>query len=140
MEGVKQGLYPDSVPGQEQPLCPGLPNREGKDAIELMDTGFSILGIGMEQHFRIGMALEAVTSQFHVMPQLVCIIQLPIVNQNIVLPCPAQLHGLLSALRVNDGKTGMEQGRILLPENAMPIGAPAVHGEQHFPDQGFLCR
>ena len=83
--GIKQGLHPDPVAGQEQPLCPVLPDGEGIDAVELFQNFPTPLGVAVEEHLRVRMAFEPV-AQLHKAPaELSRIVKLPIINDGVFL-------------------------------------------------------
>ena len=134
---IKQGLHPDPVAGKEQSPPALFPHGEGKNAVQLLYALRPELGVGMEQHLRVGVPQKAVSQGGQLAAQLLGIVQLPVVNQRVFLPRPGKGHGLTAALRVNDGKPPVEQRTPLFPIHAPVVRPPAMHRFQH-PANGFF--
>ena len=137
---VKQGLHADSVPGQKKPLRLSFPHPKGENAVEPMDTFRSPLGIGMEHHLRVGMPRKPMSQLQQSAADFPGVVQLPVVDQHIALPCPAQLHRLPATLRIDNGQSGVEQAAIPVFIASGIIRAAPCHGCQHFFLSGLLRR
>ena len=129
--GIEQRFHADPVPGQEQPSPLPLPNGEGPDTVEPLQAAFSKSRVGMEQHLRIGMAKEAMAQTRQLLPKLSRIVKLPIIDDDILLPCPFQCHGLGTALRVHDGKATVKQCQPLFPVDSLTVWTSAGHRSKH---------
>ena len=77
---------------------------------------------------------------FQFQADFLSIVQLSIIDQRVFFRAVFQRHGLLAALGVDDGKSGMQQGTALRLEKALPIGAPSGHRSQHFSDDRLRNR
>ena len=120
---VEQGLDAHSVSGQGQALSAAFPDGKGKNTIEHPNTVHSPLCKGMQHYLCIRMPQEYVAQLHQLPPELTGVVQLPVVYQCIPL-CPIrQLHRLTPSCRVHNGKPGVQQCALVLPENALPIRA-----------------
>ena len=79
---VKQGLYPDPVPGGKQGAPAGVIHRKGKDAVELFQApGFPLM-IGLKHHFRITGGLKTVSGAFQQMAHLRRVVNFAIIGNH----------------------------------------------------------
>ena len=137
MKLIEQRLYPDSVPGQKQPLFAAFPDCEGKDSIEPLQASFSPPGIGMKQYLRVRVPLKDMAEASQFLPDFLCIIQLSIIGKGVVLTSEVQFHGLFSTIRIDNRKACMEQRAQPLAINSFRVRSPPCHGSQHFGQHCF---
>ena len=79
---VKQGLYPDPVPGSKQGAPAGVIHRKSKNAVELFQTpGFPLM-IGLKHHFCITGGLKAVPGAFQQMAHFCCVVNFAIIGDH----------------------------------------------------------
>ncbi len=131
MKLIEQGLHPDPVPGHKQPSSPLLPDGKRKNPVQLLDAPFPKLRVGMEKHFRVRMPQKGMSLLLKLPTQFLCIIKLPVVDEDVGFSCPGKNHGLLSAQGVDDRQSAMEQGNIILCPNSAAIRPTTVHGGKH---------
>ena len=94
----------------------------------MSQTVASPLGVGVEQHLRVGVSQKCVTLLLEPVPQLRCVVQLPVIDQVIVYVVPEQGHGLLSACRVYDRQPGVQQNGPGKLQNILLVGTTPDHG------------
>ena len=61
------------------------------------------------------------------------VVELSVINQGIFFLSVFQGHGLLTALGINNGQSGMKQGALPCLKKSLSIRPPALHGIEHFP-------
>ena len=66
------------------------------------------------------------------------IVQFSVIDDSIFFSCPFKCHGLLSTLRVNDGKPRVEQRDIIFSVYPISVRSTAVHSFEHFMRCGFI--
>ena len=88
MPRIEKRLYPNTVSGKKQTPFLLLPNGKGKNPVALFHAVRSKSGVGVEQHFGVGMAGKTVPQFQQVMAQFLGIIKFPVINQGISLSCP----------------------------------------------------
>ena len=85
---IKQGLYPDPVAGKKQPPPSLFPYGESKNPVQLFHTLRPKLGIGMEQHLRVGMPRKLCPRTDSSPRSCSVLYNLPVVYQRATPPLP----------------------------------------------------
>ena len=131
-EGIEQGFDPDAVSGQEQSPSVLLPDRKGKNTVELFDTVLPPPCITVKHYLCIGMPMKAVPQPQQLPAQFFGIIKLAVVDQSVGLALQLQGHWLPSALRIDHRKTAVQQRTCSILKITGIIRPSALHGQQHF--------
>ena len=83
---IKERLHTDAVTGKEQTLPFFFEDTEGKDSIEFSHAPIAPLGVCVQNHFRIRVTFKEMPCPLQLRAHFLCIIQLTIVYQNVMLP------------------------------------------------------
>ena len=135
---VEKGLHPHPVPGQKQALLPLLPDRKGENAVEPGKAFRSPPDIGVKDHLCIRSSQKPMPQVFQLPADFRRIVQLPIIDNGVTLPCRFQGHRLTAPGRIDHRQTGMQQRTGWGTVHALAVGAPPGHGGEHLP-QGRLA-
>ena len=116
------------VPGQQQRLCPGIPQSKGEHAPQPVQHFLAPLLIAVEQHLGVAAGGKGVPGGQKLLPQFLEVVHLAVKDhhQGAVLV----EHGLLAALQVNDGQTAVAQGDLPIHKAAFAVGT-AVNDAVH---------
>ena len=135
---VEQRLDADPVTRQKQPPAVMRPDGKGENAVECLQAGLAPSDICFQHDLGIGTGIEGHALCQQTAAQLGGIVQLAVVDDGVELPVMAALHGLHAVFRINDGKTGMDEGGMLGKIQPFLIGAAPPDGSLHFPEDPFL--
>ena len=135
--GVEQGLLAEAVARQEQRALHVVPDGQGPHAVESRQAVGAPLGVGGEDHFRIGLAAEVVALGGQFGADLEEVIDLAVEGDPVAALRIA--HRLLAVFRqVEDGQAAVaERDAVTLPE-APPVGPAVGHRVQASPRDVWL--
>ena len=105
---IDQRLFSQPIAGQQQLLPLGVPDGQGKHAVESGEQLGPLVFVQMDQHFRVALRAEAVAGRFEPAPQVAEIIDFAVEDD----PHRAVFVGerLLAAGHVDDGQAAMPEG------------------------------
>lgn len=129
--GIKQRLDADPVAGQEQPLGFLLQHGKGENAVEFLGAVAAPLGVGVQHHLGVAMGGKDMSGCPERPAERIGIVQLAVIDDGVMDSVVVQLHGLLAALRIDDGQPGMQQSGASELRDAALIRSPPAHGVQH---------
>lgn len=129
---VIQGLYPDAVSEEIQAFLKGVPDGKGKHADKFLNAMRPPGGEGLEDNLGVRCASEENPSCRKVFPDLLIIVDLPVVGEDV--PPIAGAHGLVPCLgKVYDRKSPVTQGQscLVFEEDSCMIGTSSGHAVTH---------
>ena len=131
LAAVEQRQNADPVPNQQQALPAGVPQREGKLAVQVLHEIVAILLVGMDDDFGVAVGAEPVSRVQQDLAQLDVIENLAVERD----PDGPVLvgHGLSAAFEINDAQAGVAQAdpTIGVEVDAAAIRTAMAQGRQH---------
>jgi len=136
--GVVQGAHPHPIPGQDQALGPGVPQREGPLPVEAVERVLAPLLPGMDDDLGVAAGAEGVAGGHQLGAQL------DVVEDLAVEDDPHRLvlvgHGLLPRGQVDDREPGVGQAGVAVVVAPELVGATMEHRPHHVPERAHLGR
>ena len=124
---IEEGLLAEAIPGAEKPAAPGIPEGEGKHAVEPGKTVSVPAFIGGQQHLGIGGCAEAEAFLLHDRAKFPVIVDFTVEGERMA----AVAHGLRAAGQVDDGETTMPQADRSVEADALTVRAAPGHAVEH---------
>ncbi len=127
---VVERLNAETVAHQYQAGAARVPDREGENALQTLQTVQSPSLVAVQQHLRIRTATKHTTNGFELAAQLREVVYLTVVGDR--RPAAAEGHGLGPRRReVEDAQSPMAQTYALVDEHAVGIGPAVREGLRH---------
>ena len=80
VQKIEERLHAQPIAGEQQPTVPAVPKGEGEHAVEPVDTGRTVLLIGVDDDFCIRVGGELVALCLQLLPQLTVVVDLTVEN------------------------------------------------------------
>src|SRR5262245_23245374 len=113
--GVIERLDPQPVARAEEATAPPVPDRKSIHPLQSLQAIFAPMQIGLQQHFRIGVGIEAVTARFQLRPQFPEVVNLAVENYpgravgrgHRLKPAIRQIENRQTAMPESDARVGV---------------------------------
>jgi hypothetical protein len=124
-----QRLDSEGIAGQHETVVGGIPEREGEDAVEVVDAARAVLLVGVDDHLGVGVGAEAVAQRLQ-----------PLADAEVVVDLAVDHHGaalvlgperLVAAGRVDDREARVHQHGLAEPLDALAVGAAMPERRGH---------
>jgi hypothetical protein len=124
--GIEQRFDPGPISVKHKALHDRVHDGYGKDAVELCDKVRTIFQVGGQDDFRVAGSLEAMAKRFQFIPQLMGVVQFPVVDD---APGPAVIcfeHGLVSGDKIYNGQPHVSQAEMGGEEGSAVVRSPTL--------------
>ena len=133
---IIEGLDAEVIPGAEQGVGLFIPQRKGKHTPKPLQQALAPLFVAVQQHLRVAAGGKHMAFFFQLGFQLLKIVDLAVEDHHHA--AVFVVHGLCTALQVDDGQAAMTQGHTVIQVAALPVRAAVRNAVHHFLQHGLL--
>jgi hypothetical protein len=129
MVGVVEWFDAEGIASENEAFLAGVPDGEGKHAVEFRETVGPIFSPGLEEDFRIGLGAEGGSAGFEIATEFEVVINLSIKND-----VPAAIgggHGLGSAGEIENAEAAVAEADGGIIVGALGVGPSMKKGVGH---------